>query len=412
MVDPSMDVLDWFRKTVSEAEPDLLKELMQAMLERLMGAEADVLCGAGYRERSDARVNRRNGHRVRDFDTRVGTLALAIPKLRQGSYFPDWLLEHRRRAERAVIAAVAEAYVLGVSTRKMEKLVQTLGIASLSKSQVSEMAKELDEMVVSFRNRPLDAGPYVYVSVDAMVVKCREGGRIVNVAVVVATGVNADGHREVLGMDVFTSEDGAAWMAFLRSLVARGLSGVQMVISDAHEGLKAAIAAVLPGASWQRCRTHFMRNLLTRVAKSTQDFVAAAVRSIFAQPSPEEVHAQHRRVVAQLEKGFPQASALLEEAGPDVLAFAAFPKEHWRQIWSNNPQERLNKELRRRTDVVGIFPNRAAVIRLVGAVLCEQNDEWIDTRRYMSQDSLQRAIRPQERQQLEEAANKQIPVAA
>jgi transposase-like protein len=339
-------------------------------------------------------------------------MALAIPKLRQGSYFPDWLLEHRRRAERAVITAVAEAYVLGVSTRKMEKLVQTLGIASLSKSQVSEMAKELDEMVASFRNRPLDAGPYVYVSVDAMVVKCREGGRIANVAVVVATGVNADGHREVLGTDVFTSEDGTAWTSFLRGLVARGLSGVQLVISDAHEGLKAAIAAVLPGASWQRCRTHFMRNLLTRVAKTTQDFVAAAVRSIFAQPSPDEVHAQHRRVVAQLEKGFPQASALLEEAGPDVLAFAAFPKEHWRQIWSNNPQERLNKELRRRTDVVGIFPNRAAVIRLIGAVLCEQNDEWIDSRRYMSQDSLQRAIRPQERQQLEEASTKQIPVAA
>ena len=411
MVAPSMDGLDWIRKTVSEAGPDLLREMLQAALERVMGAEADAMCGAEYGERSEARVNRRNGHRVRDFDTRLGTLALSIPKLRQGSYFPDWLLEHRRRAERAVIAAVAEAYVLGVSTRKMEKLVQTLGIASLSKSQVSEMAKELDEMVASFRNRPLDAGPYVYVSVDALVVKCREGGRIVNVAVVVATGVNADGHREILGTDVFTNEDGTSWTTFLRGLVARGLSGVQLVISDAHEGLKMAIAAVLPGAAWQRCRTHFMRNLLTRVPKSAQDFVAAAVRSIFAQPSPEEVHAQHQRVVAQLDR-FPQAARMLEDAGPDVLAFAAFPKEHWRQIWSNNPQERLNKELRRRTDVVGIFPNRDAVIRLIGAVLCEQNDDWADARRYMSQESLQRAIRPQDRQQIEEASAKQIPNAA
>jgi transposase-like protein len=294
----------------------------------------------------------------------------------------------------------------------MEKLVHTLGITSLSKSQVSDMAKDLDEMVASFRNRPLDAGPYVYLWLDALVVRCREGGRIVNVAVVVGTAVNADGHREILGTDVFTVEDEAAWTAFLRSLVARGLSGVRLVVSDAHEGLKRAIATVLPGASWQRCRTHFARNLLTRVQKSAQDFVAAAVRSIFAQASSDEVLAQHRRVVAQLSQRFTQAATMLEDAGPDVLAFASFPKEHWRQIWSNNPQERLNKELRRRTDVVGIFPNREAIIRLVGAVLCEQNDEWAVARRYMSQDSLNRAARPPEPQQIEEVPSKEIANAA
>ena len=411
MVDTSMDVLSLIRKRVTEAEPDLLRELLQRTVEMLMGADADARCGADYRERTTDRVNRRNGYRERDWDTRLGTIPLSIPKLREGTYFPDWLLEPRRRAEQAMVTVVAEAYVLGVSTRRMEKLVQTLGIERLSKSQVSEMAGSLDELVASFRNRPLDAGPYAYLWLDALVVKCREGGRIVNVAVVVATGVNADGHREILGVDVITVEDGAGWTAFLRGLVARGLSGVQLVVSDAHEGLKNAIAAVVPGASWQRCRTHFARNLLTRVPKSAQDLVAAAVRSIFAQPSPDDVHAQHARVVAQLER-FPKAACMLEEAGPEILAFAAFPKEHWRQIWSNNPQERLNKELRRRTDVVGIFPNREAIIRLVGAVLCEQNDEWAVARRYMSQESLQRALRPQERQQIEEAAAKQIPNAA
>jgi transposase-like protein len=412
MVDASMDVLDWMRKRLTESGADGLRDLLQGMVELLMSAEVDALCGAPYGQRSEERVNRRNGYRVRPWDTRVGTIPLAIPKLREDTYFPGWLLEHRRRVERAMITVVAEAYVLGVSTRRMEKLVQALGIHSLSKSQVSEMATHLDEMVASFRNRPLDAGPYAYLWLDALVVRCREGGRIVNVAVVVATGVNADGHREILGVDVFTTEDGTAWTAFLRGLVARGLSGVHLVVSDAHEGLKAAIAATLPGAAWQRCRTHFLRNLLTRVPKSAQDFVAAAVRSIFAQPSSEEVLAQHQRVVAQLRPRFPTAAAMLEEAGPDILAFTAFPKEHWRQIWSNNPQERLNKELRRRTDVVGIFPNRDAIIRLVGAVLCEQNDEWAVARRYMSQESLQRAIRPTESPQLEEVPRNRITEAA
>jgi transposase-like protein len=266
-----------------------------------------------------------------------------------------------------------------------------MGISSLSKSQVSELAKSLDEKVAQFRNRPLDAGPYTYVWVDALTQKVREAGRIVNVAVVVAVGVNVDGYREVLGVDVITTEDGAGWTAFLRSLVARGLSGVQLVISDAHEGLKAAIAGVLPGASWQRCRTHFVRNLLTRVPKSAQGLVATLVRSIFEQPDAATTWAQHARVVEQLQERFGDAADMLADAAGDILAFTAFPKEHWRQIRSNNPQERLNKELRRRTDVIGIFPNRAAVIRLVGAVLAEQHDEWAVARRYMSADSLTKA---------------------
>jgi putative transposase len=325
---------------------------------------------------------------------RSGSVDLAIPKLRQGSYCPDWLLEPRRRAERAMVAVVAEAYLAGVSTRRVEGLVQSLGIERISKSQVSELAKSLDAMVESFRNRPLDAGPYTYVWVDALYHRCREGGRIVNVATVIAVAVNADGHREILGLDVFTAEDGASWTSFLRGLVARGLDGVRLVISDSHEGLKQAIAAVLPGAAWQRCRVHFVRNLLTRVPKSMQTLVATLVRSIFAQPDQQAVWAQHARITEQLLERFPQAAALLADAGPEVLAFAGFPKEHWKQIWSNNPQERLNREIRRRTDVVGIFPNREAIIRLVGAVLAEQNDEWAVARRYLSVDSLKLAQTP------------------
>lgn len=253
------------------------------------------------------------------------------------------------------------------------------------------MAGQLDELVEEFRNRPLDSGPYTYVWLDAHVQRCREGGRIVNVAVVTAIGVNADGHREVLGLDVITTETGAGWTAFLRGLVARGLSGVQLVVSDAHEGLKDAIASALPGASWQRCRTHFMRNLLTRVPKASQQMVASLVRSVFAQESQQAAWDQLGRVVDQLEAHFGDASTLLDAASPDVLAYTSFPTAHWKQIWSNNPLERLNKELRRRTDVVGIFPNRAAIVRLVGAVLTEQHDEWAVARRYMGPEQLTRA---------------------
>jgi putative transposase len=388
VVASTMDLLGWLRKHLEAADTDLLREMVLGFVQALMSAEADVLCGAPLGERSGDRVNRRNGYRPRRLDTRVGTMELAIPKLRQGSYFPDWLLEPRRRAERALVAVVAECYVRGVSTRRVEGLVETLGIQSLSKSQVSELARSLDGEVAAFRTRPLDAGGYPYVWLDALAVKCREHGRIVNIAAVVATGVNAEGHREILGVDVLTTEDGAGWTAFLRDLVARGLGGVQLVVSDAHAGLREAVAAVLPGASWQRCRTHFIRNLLTRVPKSAQGLVATLVRSVFAQPDAASTLAQHARVVEQLQERFPAAADLLADAAGDLLAFTAFPKEHWRQIWSNNPQERLNKELRRRTDVVGIFPNRDAVVRLVGAVLAEQHDEWAVARRYMSAESL------------------------
>jgi putative transposase len=386
-----MDPREWLAQHLADADADLVRSMLQSFVETLMSAEASAVCNAGYAERSLERTNVRNGYRVRDWDTRVGTIDLAIPKLRQGSYYPGWLLEPRRRTEQAMVAVVAQCYVEGVSTRRVDDVVKAMGIDGISKSQVSELAKSLDVIVEAFRTRPLDAGPYTYVWVDALTQKVREGGRIVNVACVIATGVNVEGHREVLGVDVFTTEDGAGWTAFLRSLVARGLSGVQLVISDAHEGLKNAIAGVLPGASWQRCRTHFVRNLMTRVPKSAQAMVATLVRSIFEQPDADTTWAQHARVVEQLEERFGDAAVMLVDAAPDVLAFTAFPKEHWRQIRSNNPQERLNKELRRRTDVVGIFPNRASMIRLVGAVLAEQHDEWAVARRYMSAESLTKA---------------------
>jgi putative transposase len=391
VVPENMDALEWLRKQLDADGSDLLREMVALFAERLMAAEVDVACNAGWGEVTPERANSRNGYRARPFDTRVGSIELAIPKLREGSYYPGWLLEPRRRAERALVAVVAECYVRGVSTRRVEGLVQTLGIESMSKSQVSRMAAELDAEVAAFRNRPLDGGPYTYVSLDALTQKVREGGRIVNVACVVAVGVNADGHREVLGFDVITTEDGAGWLAFLRGLVARGLTGTALVISDAHVGLVDAVRSTLVGAVWQRCRTHFMRNLLTRVPKSAQAMVATLVRTIFAQPDAASVWEQHARVVEQLTEKFPAAAELLADAGADVLAFTGFPKEHWRQIWSNNPQERLNKELRRRTDVVGIFPNRPAVIRLVGSVLAEQHDEWAVVRRYMNPESLTKA---------------------
>ena len=387
MANPSMDAAALVRQHL-EAHPDLLRGMLQTMAEALMSAEVNALCGAEYGERSPERVNSRNGYRMRDWDTRAGSLELAIPRLRQGSYFPDWLLEPRRRAERAMVQVVAQAYLAGVSTRRVEGLVRSMGIEGISKSQVSEMARELDQMVEAFRSRPLDAGPYTYVWIDALSQRCREGGRVVNVSCAIATGVNADGHREIMGVDVFTSEDGASWTSFLHGLVARGLGGVKLVVSDDHLGLKQAIAAVLPGASWQRCRVHFLRNLLARVPKSAQTMVATLVRSIFDQVDANSVWVQHGRVVEQLQERFAEAAELLAEAGPDVLAFASFPHEHWRQIWSNNPQERLNKEVRRRTDVVGIFPNRAAIIRLLGAVLAEQHDEWTVARRYLGVESL------------------------
>jgi putative transposase len=387
----SVDPAGVLREQLESASPDLLRAMVKTFAEALMSAEADAICGAPYGVRSEDRVNSRNGYRPREWDTRAGTIELAIPKLRQGSYFPDWLLQHRRRAEQALVSVVATSYLLGVSTRRVEKLVEQLGVASLSKSQVSEMAAYLDAQVEAFRNRPLDAGPHTFVWMDALTVKVREGGRTVNVHALIAVGVNGDGQREVLGLEVASEEDGAGWLGFLRSLTARGLSGVRLVTSDAHRGLVAAIGVALPGAAWQRCRTHYLRNLLTKVPRSAQAWVATMVRTIFDQPDAISVRAQYGRVVEAIEARFPDAAAHLGDARDDLLAFAEFPHEIWRQIWSNNPQERLNKEIRRRTDVVGIFPNRAAIIRLIGAVLAEQTDEWTEQRRYMGLELLTKA---------------------
>jgi transposase-like protein len=392
----SIDPARLLEEQLAQASPDLLRELLQSFLNTLLSAEADAVCGAEYGAASPDRVNRRNGYRHRGFDTRAGTLDVAIPKLRQGSYFPEWLLERRKRAERALTSVVATCYLLGVSTRRMDKLVASLGITSLSKSQVSEMAKELDTHVQEFRTRSLDAehggaGPFTFVAADALVLKVREGGRVVPVHALVATGVNADGHREILGVQVTTSEDGAGWLGFLRDLTARGLSGAKLVTSDAHAGLTAAIAATLPGASWQRCRTHYAANLMSATPKSSWGWVKALLHSIYDQPDAESVHAQFDRVVDALTDKLPAVAEHLEHARADILAFAAFPKEIWRQIWSNNPNERLNREIRRRTDVVGIFPDRPSIIRLVGAVLAEQHDEWAEGRRYLGLDVLARA---------------------
>src|SRR5438445_3788193 len=337
-----MDPLEWLRQHLGELDPDLVRSMLATFAETLMSADAQTLCNAGYGERSPVRTNSRNGYRTRDWDTRVGTVELAIPKLRHDSYFPAWLLEPRRRAEQAMVAVIAQCYVEGVSTRRVEDIAHAMGIHSLSKSQVSELVKSLDEKVTQFRNRPLDAGPYTYVWIDALTQKVREAGRICPVAALVATGVNAAGYREILGLDVVTSEDGTGWTAFLRGLVARGLHGVRLVISDAHPGLKDAIASTLPGASWQRCRTHFLRNLLTRVPKSAGPFVATLVRSIFMQPDADAVWAQFHRVVEQLSEKFPAAAEMLQDAGPEILAFTAFPFPHCRQLWSTNPQARLN----------------------------------------------------------------------
>jgi len=388
-VDPnSIDPAQLIGEHLEQAEPDLLRELLRMFVQVLMSAEADAACGAEYGTRSPDRTNSRNGYRDRDFDTRVGTMELAIPKLRSGSYFPEWLLERRKRAEKAMISVVAISYLLGVSTRRMEKLVEQLGITRLSKSQVSVMARELDEHVEQFRTRPLDAGPYTFLAADALTMKVREGGRVVTNHVLIATGVNADGHREILGVELGSAESEAGWLKLFRGLVARGLTGVALVTSDAHVGLVTAMRATLDGATWQRCRTHYAFNLADVCPKASWGAVKAMLHSIYDQPDATAVHAQFDRVLDQVANKLPDVADHLDEARADILAFTAFPKEIWRQIWSNNPNERLNREIRRRTDVVGIFPDRPSVIRLVGAVLAEQHDEWVEGRRYLGLEVL------------------------
>jgi transposase-like protein len=405
----SIDPAHFLHEQLAQASPDLLRSLLTTMIDALMSAEADAVCGAEYGRSGPERVNQRNGYRHRDFDTRAGTLDVAIPKLRQGSYFPDWLLERRRRAEAALTSVVATCYLLGVSTRRMEKLVESLGITRLSKSQVSAMAADLDEQVAAFRSRPLDAGPYLFVAADALVLKVREQGRVVNVHALIAVGVNADGHRELLGLQVSSAEDGAGWLGFFRDLTARGLSGVALVTSDAHRGLVEAIGAALPGAAWQRCRTHYAANLMAATPKASWPWVKTLLHSVYDQPDATSVHAQFDRVLDALSEKFPTVAAHLDAARADVLAFTAFPRELWRQVWSNNPQERLNREIRRRTDVVGIFPDRNALIRLVGAVLAEQHDEWTEGRRYLGLELLARVRTASAPDNTEEANTDIVP---
>jgi transposase-like protein len=390
--EPSMALDELLRKAQLSEDVDFLREGVRALAQALMEAEVTRHVGAGRYERTVERAGERNGHRERRWDTRVGTIQLRVPRVRDGAYFPT-LLEPRRRAERALVAVVQEAYVQGVSTRRVDELVQSLGLAGMSKSQVSLLCAELDAAVERFRTRPLTGANYPYVWLDATFVKGRQAGRVVAQAVVIAIGLNAaTGQREVLGLDVGPSEDGAFWLAFLRGLLTRGLSGVQLVVSDAHEGLKAAICAALHGASWQRCRVHFVRNALALVPKSAAQLVAATIRTVFAQPEPEMARQQWRQVADGFRSRYPKLAALLDGAEADVLAYLAFPAEHWRQIWSNNPLERLNREVKRRTDVASIFPNDAAILRLVGMVLAEQHDEWQVGRRYFSAESLAKLL--------------------
>jgi putative transposase len=368
------------------ADADLLREMIQYVAQRMMEMDTESLCAAAYGERSPERLNSRNGYRERLWETRAGSVDLKIPKLRKGSYFPGFL-EPRRTAEKALAAVIQEAYIQGVSTRSVDELVKAMGMSGISKSQVSRLCGEIDERVHAFLGRPIE-GDWPYLWIDATYVKVREAGRIVSVAVIIAVAVNMDGVREVLGMAIGPSEAEPFWTSFLRSLTRRGLRGVKLVISDAHEGLKAAAAKVLK-ATWQRCRVHFLRNALAHAGKGQRQMVLAMINTAFAQENQEQASAQWRIVADQLRVKFPKLAVLMDNAEADVLAFMGFPKAHRLQIHSTNPLERVNAEIKRRTDVVGIFPNEPAIMRLVGALLLEQNDEWQLQRRYMQLEGLQ-----------------------
>jgi transposase-like protein len=388
VADDSMALLELVEK---HADDDLFRELGQWVLQRLMDMEVEQHVGAGPHERSERRTTHRNGYRDRRLETRLGRMDLRIPKLRSGSYFPSFL-EPRKASEHALVAVVQEAYVKGISTRKVDDLVQALGMSGISKSQVSRVCGEIDERVNAFLQREL-SGEWPYVWLDATYLKSREDGHVVSRAAVVAVGVNQEGRREVLGLACGPAETEAFWTQFLRSLAKRGLSGVRLVTSDAHEGLKNAAAKVF-GATWQRCRVHFMRNALAHVPKHQHQMVAAVIRTAFVQPSHEDAVSQWRETADRMRDRFPKLATLMDDAEADVLAFMGFPKEHWRQLASTNPLERVNKEIKRRANVIGIFPNDAAIIRLVGALVVEQTEEWHLSRRYMSQESLAKVLAP------------------
>jgi transposase-like protein len=389
MAEDRMAVLETVRKALAEGDVDFLREGVRVLAQAVMEAEVSELTGVPHGERNpEQRLTNRNGYRERRWDTRVGTIGLAIPKVRDGSYYPS-LLEPRRRAERALLAVVQEAYVLGVSTRRVEDLVEALGIASLSKSEVSRICAALDVEVETFRHRSLAAERYPYLWLDATYVKVRDGGRVVSMAALVASGVASSGERRILGLELSPGNDeGSAWPAFIRSLVERGLEGVRLVISDSHRGLVKAVHEQLLGATWQRCRVHCTRNAQDLVPRHARSMVASAIRSIFEQPDERSAKEQSGRVIEGFRPRFPAVAELLAEAESDLLAHFTFPESHRRQIRSTNPQERLNKEIKRRTAVVGIFPTRASLIRLVGMVLAEQDDEWQDGRRYFRPETM------------------------
>jgi len=391
MTDHSINLLEYLHKLALEPDADFLRESLKVVTQLLMEAEVAQQVGAQKYERSEGRTNQRNGYRKRRWETRVGEVQLEIPKLRRGSYYPKWLLEPRRLSEQALLNVVQEAYVQGISTRKVEALVQQLGLEKMDKSRVSRITQRLQEEVDGFRTRALE-GEFPYLFLDALYPKVRLNHRVVSVALVIAIGIREDGRRVVLGFEVGAAETEAFWSEFLRSLVARGLRGVQLVVSDAHEGLRQAMDKVLHGVTWQRCRVHFMRNLLAHVPQKDKEQVAAWVRTIFAQPDLENAQAQLTKVKTELEERWPKAAALLEKAADDILAFMHFPEEHWKRLASNNLLERLNREVRRRTDVVQVFPDEGSLIRLVGALLIEVDTEWAVGRRYFSEESMRKVL--------------------